>query len=201
MQRNYSRAVFSFMIKNNINSFKALAAAIVVTVLLAFIKFRGWNENFLTDLWQILEPITGIATLGVALVVLLGENQQEWESSLPKRLTVNFLYDGKYVMRCEKAYLAAEGDIRAWGQQLGRQMVALENLMFKSQIEQLPPTLEIEQRTVNEENIWIKTYEVSFSLSKLPAALIPDEINQGKCLVWRMPKDPEYEKFTHQSAG
>lgn len=73
-----------------------------------------------------LDPLIGVGVLLVAISVWLGELNQDWQESLEKRLTVRFHFDGKEIMRCEEAYLASEGDIRSWGQQIGAQMTGGE---------------------------------------------------------------------------
>lgn len=52
-----------------------------------------------------------------------------WEERLEKRLDVHCTYDGRYVGSCWEATLAHEGDIRQWGQQVGRQMLEARELL------------------------------------------------------------------------
>lgn len=69
-----------------------------------------------------IDPIAGIMTLLVAIGIALIGYQREWLESLPKTLTVHYVYDGKYYLSCYYADLASEGDIRNWAQQIGLQM-------------------------------------------------------------------------------
>lgn len=114
--------------------------------------------------WNWLEPVVGVGTLGVALAVWLGELRQDWENSLLKRLTVNFLYQGREYMRCEGAYLAGEADIRAWGQQLGSQMAGSPLLRFQPNILQQPGTVTRDRYTGSH----YMHYRVTFFLTQLP---------------------------------
>jgi hypothetical protein len=114
--------------------------------------------------WNNWEPVLGITTLFVALSVWFGEIFQDWDNSLPKRMTVRFIHvnedtgEEKVIMKCEEAYLAGESDIRAWGQQLGRQMANNELLNFETCIQEPP-------KRINGE---YKLYNVTIPLTLLP---------------------------------
>jgi hypothetical protein len=105
----------------------------------------------------------GFGTFLVAIAIWFGELNQGWENSLPKRLTVEFLYKGQRLMLCEEAYLAGESDIRAWGQQIGAQMSRVRNLKFLPFIKQEPGRIK-ETR----DGQAYKLYEVKFTLTELP---------------------------------
>ncbi|OPL17079.1 MAG: hypothetical protein AVO38_05610 [delta proteobacterium ML8_D] len=109
------------------------------------------------------DSTVGFGTFLVAIAIWFGELKQGWENSLPKRLTVEFLYKGRRLMLCEEAYLAGESDIRAWGQQVGAQMSGVRNLKFLPFIEQEPGMIK-ETRTGEA----YKLYEVRFTLIELP---------------------------------
>ena len=121
-------------------------------------------DNGTVGWWGWLEPVVGVTTLAVALAVWMGELRQDWENSLPKRLTVSFQYQGKEYMRCEQAYLAGEADIRAWGQQLGSQMAGTPFLRFQPNILQQPGKICREHHT----GACYKLYLVTFFLTHLP---------------------------------
>ena len=114
--------------------------------------------------WNWLDPVVGVTTLAVAMVVWMGELRQDWENSLPKRLTVSFQYQGREYMRCEQAYLAGESDIRAWGQQLGSQMAGTPFLRFQPNIIQQPGKICRDSHT----GACYKHYFVTFFLTHLP---------------------------------
>jgi len=127
-------------------------------------------------------------TLAIAALVWLGETMQDWENALPKRLTVSFVHEGTEIMRCEQAYLAGEGDIRAWGQQLGGQMAGVL-LQFDPLIRQEPGSITSDPKTGK----LIKLYAVTFRLTALPEAKQADNavnieflkiIKDGNKVVW-----------------
>jgi hypothetical protein len=141
-------------------------------ILLVAITFTNGN----TPWWNWLEPLTGTTTLAVAIAVWLGELKQDWENALPKRLTVSFFYRDQEYMRCEKAYLAGEADIRAWGQQLGLQMAGSKMLSLNPSIEQSPGIIVVDENT----NQKIKLFVVKFYLNSLPEGL-----SKGKICLWK----------------
>ncbi len=155
-------------------------------------------DNFLTMVWTVAEPAIGLTTLLVVIAVFFWELEQDWENSLPKILTANFKYDDKLVMKCEGAFLAGEADIRQWGQQIGRQMAGGGDLYFLPGIEQSPPTTDKLDEN-NPHEVHKKRYEVTFTLTKLPANLkAPFEKNQY--LLRRPPKfENEWEMFPENS--
>lgn len=70
-------------------------------------------------------------------------------------------------MECRMVYLAGEGDIRAWGQQLGMQMTGgREQLRFSPHIRQEPGRV-----VVRENNETVKEYRVCFELIELPGRI------------------------------
>lgn len=61
-------------------------------------------------------------TLVVACLVYWNQTNQDWESSLPRRLWAEFVADGEVVMVCEDASHIDDGDARSLAMQIGRQM-------------------------------------------------------------------------------
>lgn len=134
----------------------------VVFLVVLFYIFLFTDGTPRTDWWSIVEPITGLMTLTVAFLVWCGEFKQDWFNSLPKRLTVQFVYKFssgyRIVLRCAEAYLAGEDDIRAWGQQLGGQMADGEQLKFQ-------PYIYVQEEPCREN---IRRYTVTFVLNSFP---------------------------------
>lgn len=102
---------------------------LVGTILLMFFAFALWSGLGIQDAVKLrdrwndwIDPVVGFATLLVAILVWWGEARQDWLASLQCKLTAVFFLEGREVMRCERANLASEADIRALGQQLGLQM-------------------------------------------------------------------------------
>jgi hypothetical protein len=134
------------------------------------VSVRPWKPTPDCIWWEWVEPVTGMTTLVVAIFVWINELTQDWENSLPKRLTVNFFYKGEKKMACERAYLAGEGDIRAWGQQLGGQMSGNPQLRFEPSIVQTIGKRDYDEVTGER----IKLYTVDFNLTEFPPAFTRD---------------------------
>lgn len=119
--------LFAFKKKPLLIFFALTAFALVTGIVLL-----GLNQTISpNNWWAIVEPIIGVSTLAVAIAVWIGELYRDWEEILPKRLTVRFKYTGRSVFICENAYLAGEGDIRSWAQQIGGQMSGCPKLRFE----------------------------------------------------------------------
>lgn len=145
-----------------------ILGSIIVVVLTA--AASPWDEGW----WGFVEPVLAVVVVAVALMIWMGEARQDLENSLPKRLNVRFVdMSGNLIMRCRGAYLAGEGDIRAWGQQIGRQMAGnRDQLEFYPDIRQEPG--ELREVTETDEvgissTIKVKEYTVTFRLRDIPA--------------------------------
>jgi hypothetical protein len=80
--------------------------------------------------WINVQSLLGGGTLLVALFVWYGEIREEWENRLPKRMSVFFLYQGLPAIICRYVWLADEGDLRAWAQQVAGQAAQVPYLRF-----------------------------------------------------------------------
>lgn len=85
-----------------------------------------------------LDPFVGTFTFLVAFGVWWTTNLHQWEDKLQKRLTIHYLFNRQEIMRCEEVYLASEGDIRSWAQQLGAQLSNTRFLKFEPFMEEAP---------------------------------------------------------------
>ena len=121
------------------------------------------NKNGLNWWSKWVDPILGVGTFLAAIGVWINNLSTDWEDDLPKRLSILFMYEGRAVMMCEEAYLASEGDIRAWGQQIGSQMSGKSRLDMQPYIKQ-------EQGVVrsDEQGKIYKYYLAIFYLNQLP---------------------------------
>ncbi|MBV6443388.1 MAG: hypothetical protein EPGJADBJ_05127 [Saprospiraceae bacterium] len=105
---------------------------IVLTVIVALL----YQPN-LGDFWdKSVGTISSIATFFIAIFLWLNDLSRDWKDSLEKRLFVDFNYRDltgiqKPAMKCVGAFLSGEADIRAWGQQIGKQMNDQKILDFK----------------------------------------------------------------------
>jgi hypothetical protein len=136
------------------------ALGLTAAVILTLGWFFGWGTG---DAWGWLQNISTSLTLVVAFLIWVGERAQDWQFSLPKRLTAEFYFAGDKVMVCEGAYLAGEDDIRAWAQQLGMQM-ASEPLSLLPDMVQDGPIVERD----DDEGIYFSHYRVRLHLRALP---------------------------------
>ncbi len=136
-----------------------------------------------------IDPFVGMAVLIVAMALWFGEIRQDWHASLPCRLTVVFRHgdgvDAREVMRCERAGLSGEGEMRALGQQIGAQMVGERTLDFCA------PSVEYSGGHIEAERDGriYRHFTVALRLRKLPAAI--DDLASDEVLVWRPPFDSE----------
>lgn len=103
---------------------RTVLTIMLIGVFLFFaVVLTGYNESIKTTWDNYGDWLVAIVTLFIAGAVFCGEIQEDYKKSLPKRLTVHFVYKAVEVMRCEGAVLSSESDIRALSQQIGRQMV------------------------------------------------------------------------------
>lgn len=108
------------------------------------------------------QSLLGVGTLLVAFFVWYGEIREDWENTLPKRMSVFFLHKGLPVIVCRNVWLAGEGDLRAWGQQVAAQSVGEHILHFYPNVKAQDPALAI----------WVdgkicKHYSVCFDLKDM----------------------------------
>ncbi len=135
----------------------------VITAVFIIVVYSNWSSLGLGWWSNWVDPMAGVATFLVALGVWLSKQFNAWEDDLPKRLTVIFIYQKRMVMKCEEAYLASEGDIRAWGQQIGSQMSGKSRLDIQPYIKQEAPI-----RKVDEEGKDYRLYVAYFYLNQMP---------------------------------
>jgi hypothetical protein len=95
------------------------------------------------DWWIRVQSILGFGTLLVATFVWHGEICEDWENALPKRMSVFFLHEGRPVIISRYIWLADEGDLRAWGQQVAAQAACERFLNFYPNVKAQNPGLAI----------------------------------------------------------
>lgn len=132
----------------------------------------GWSALHGGKSVSVLSFTLTILTFATASFLGLRGFLQDWEKSLPKKLTVSFIYRGQEVMRCDNAYLAHEGDIRNWGQQIGGQMAAAT--LGKRVVLNFNPDIEHTQGRVrkDEHGAYFVHYSAKFYLIDLPPRVI-----------------------------
>ncbi|MDM7940766.1 MAG: hypothetical protein QUS07_10570, partial [Methanothrix sp.] len=93
--------------------------------------------------WINVQSLLGVGTLLVALFVWYNHIREEWTNSLPKRMSVFFLREGRPAIICRYVWLAGEGDLRAWGQQVASQAVDVSRLSFYPNIKAEVPSFAV----------------------------------------------------------
>lgn len=95
-----------------------LFVSVVAVIIYQLIAEKWILKNDTTDVINLITMLTFIAAIFIGILEL----REEYESNLPKLLTVQFLLQDKIIYECQNAPLAHEGDIRNWAQQIGKQM-------------------------------------------------------------------------------
>jgi len=93
--------------------------------------------------WISVQSLLGGGTLLVALFVWYRDIREEWENSLPKRMSVFFLRQGQPIIVCRYVWLAGEGDLRAWGMQVAAQAAQVSVLRFYPNVKAEVPSMAI----------------------------------------------------------
>ena len=105
--------------------------------------FIVWYFQASLDSWytHYFDPIISILTVVIAIIIWIFQQYNYWKESLPKRLTVHFLYENKSVLSCYEAYLSGTSDVRAWSQQIGAQMTDVQHISFYPYIDSPNPEI------------------------------------------------------------
>lgn len=171
-----NKCVFCYAFKTRGWFFVLIPIAFVIS-LIDYLA-GGIRLKALIEIWTVIDPIIGVTTLLIAFSVWRGEVNEDWKNSIPKKLTVVFRYQDKEVMRCNRADLASEADIRQLGQQIGSQMARTRDLKFIA-----PLVKQVKGEVTFEQDIgFFKDYEVIFVLTELPQGL-----DANSCLTWEPP--------------
>lgn len=140
--------------------------------------------------WWILwgDPIIGILTFFVAVAIWLMNAAKYWEDRLGLKLSVIYKdSNGREVIIVEKAFLAHEGDVRNWGQTLGRQAVGKGSDGRDLYFELTSSIIMNKPEVVKGDNSYYKHYTVIFIFTKLPAISDlknKEDMSKGKFL-WK----------------
>ncbi len=167
------------------NHYLHLITALLLAILVAL--FINFTDRSIGSVWwwnMLFDSFIGVLTFLIAIFIWWTEMSHEWESRLPKKLDVDFMgRDEKgawvKVMRCENAPLFAEQDIRAWAQQVGRQMNNNDYLEFFPYIDYSPADL-----CKEEEGGWHLHYSVKMYLLKEPSKLDKEKM-KTQFYLWR----------------
>lgn len=141
----------SYLFKKN---WPFLFAILALFILYLWIVYTGQIERFNTSWQKYADSVIGLITLVIAFLVWYQESSESYREALPKRLTVHFVHVTRIfdeetmreVMRCDKAILSHEGDVRALAQQIGRQMSGNErDLKLRPMLDMLKKDIEKER--------------------------------------------------------
>lgn len=136
------KAIIGFYLSKNI---PFLILLIIGMLIIGYISAWGTIGELPPYFVKFLDPLFGLYGILFTLGFTLFYAHKEWQNGLEKRLTVHFEYQQKYIMSCYEAYLASEGDIRAWGQQIGSQMINKEHLDIYPYLTQERPSIQYDE--------------------------------------------------------
>ena len=125
--------------------------ALAIGIVILFIATG--NIESLQKVAGSLEAVTLIAATFIAFSILRNQRLD----SLDKKLTVEFYFDNKIVLRCENAYLAGESDIRQWGQSIAQLINHGTRLDFE-------PYIKESSVLITHNNVQYRCYTVQFTL-------------------------------------
>ncbi|MHB1557387.1 MAG: hypothetical protein ACYC61_07900 [Isosphaeraceae bacterium] len=142
-----------------------LVTVVSLTVVVLFLIGHALDWSRVLT-WEALSIVSSVLAFSVGVTVFLNEAVENSEARLPKRLSVYFVDPDAEITRlvCQQAHLTGEADIRAWSQQIGRQIYQ-GNLDFT-------PFPELRRLGVEKREGAIFThYQAVFRLRTVPAAL------------------------------
>lgn len=159
--------IFSYACEKRSLSLVLLVSGVLSITIISWF-YMGMKEpgNGYPAHWPVVDGLSGLVVIGIAFSIWLGNVKQEWQNSLPKRLTVAFYYvadDGRSrkILCCHEADLPHESDIRNWGQQLGSQMSGGSRSLSFSPVLHAP----ISVKNINGEYL---LHTAEFALTELP---------------------------------
>ncbi|MBK6699597.1 MAG: hypothetical protein IPG55_06785 [Saprospiraceae bacterium] len=95
---------------------------VVITLLSIFLiwySYCGYSDDLMSE---IIGKFLPIATLMIGCFLWYNEQKENYMNQLPKKLNVKYQLDEKY-FEIVNAPLAHEGDIRAWGQAIAKNVL------------------------------------------------------------------------------
>lgn len=144
-----------------------IASALVILIYI-FWHNTDPTKSFADNFWAVIDPVAGIMTFFITLIILFIQAKSNWENSLEKRLSISYLYvnpiDKTEILLAKiiDAYLSGEADIRPWAQSLGQQI--LGTLDFDMNWDDPKPQIEYDKN----QKQFFKKYEVTLYLSNNP---------------------------------
>ncbi len=150
-----------------------LFLTVIVFIWVFFFSSKETSIDFLV--WNNWNKFITVLTFIVAIAIGWLNYIRSWEDNLPNKLTVHFVYNEKYIMSAYTVSLSSKSDLRAWAQQIGKQMAGgNENLSFE---------LTNSQEYLGIENNEYKHYKLTYYLSKEPKIFKQADF-QNTYLTW-----------------
>lgn len=118
MKKQYFKNVLNFILKT---SFKQLISGIGILLVGVLIWVLCFPKTTFVEQWGIwLEAYSTFSLIFISLVIWFNEKHENWISSLPKKLDIDYIFEGKVYCTVKNAPLTHEGDIRQWGQSIAK---------------------------------------------------------------------------------
>jgi len=154
-----------------LRSNKKWSTIIVAALVILIIVFRhnidpclSYSDNF----WAVLDPVAGIMTFFITLIILFIQAKTNWENGLEKRLSITYMFIDPMnkvevpLVKIENAYLSGDADIRPWAQSLGGQIMG--NMDFDMNWDDPKPEIQFDSATRE----YFKKYQVTMYLASNP---------------------------------
>lgn len=143
---------------------------LILFLALLYILYQDCSSAWINgDFNLVWSPWVTIGTFALTIIIGIQNANSKWEKNLDKKLTAHFKVrdekDGNKwndLMCCKKVSLANEGDIRAFTQQIGRQMTGVNQLKFDLNYDREKPKI------IRMGKKWVKHYEVTYYLTEFP---------------------------------
>lgn len=148
---------FSFIKKDYL--YQVIFLALLLGIFVIYAKEFSGQSTF-----DWIDPIIGVLTFVVAVLVWFNGIWRDYLDCLQKRITVYYQYNGRNVLVCRNALLYNVADARAWSQQIGSQMCG--GAMLK-----LEPFYRLEEHGIKKLSVnkrLVRSYTMTVFLSRLP---------------------------------
>jgi hypothetical protein len=159
--------IFLFILRST-KIWSIIIGASLLLLLLFFWHNTDPNQSLADNFWAVIDPVAGIMTFFITMIILFIQAKSNWENSLEKRLAISYLFvnpaDKTEILLAKiiDAYLSGEADIRPWAQSLGQQI--LGSLDFDMNWDDPKPVIEYDAI----QKQFFKKYEVTLYLSNNP---------------------------------
>lgn len=118
MKKQYFKNDLNFILKT---SFMQLISGIGILLIGVLIWVLFFPKTSFIEQWGIwLEAYATFSLIFISLVIWYNEKYENWISSLPKKLDIDYILKGEVFCTVKNAPLIHEGDIRQWGQSIAK---------------------------------------------------------------------------------